>query len=53
MYIFILTVITIFTSLIIVDGLYKIKETFKSDYSDYKQIDRIHVDDNFAYCINS
>ena len=51
MYIFILTVITIFTSLIIVDGLYKIKETFKSDYSDYKQIDRIHIDDKFAYCI--
>jgi hypothetical protein len=46
-----ITIITIFTSLIIVDGLYKIKETFKSDYSDYNQIDRIQVDDKFAYCI--
>lgn len=51
MYIFILTIITIFTGLIVFDGLYKIKETFKSDYSDYKQIDRIHVDDKFGYCI--
>ena len=32
---------------------FKIKEGFKSDYSDYNSIDRIKVDDKFAYCIGS
>lgn len=53
---FILILITILTILIIVNGFYrKIKveshESFKSDYSDYNTIDRILVDDKFAYCI--
>jgi len=29
------------------------KENFKSDYSDYNVIDRIKVDDKYAYCIGS
>jgi hypothetical protein len=29
------------------------KEGFKSDYSDYTDIDRIKVDDKYAYCIGS
>ncbi len=56
MYIFILILLIIFTITILsifIMGFYrKIKiEPFKSDYSDYKTIDRIQVDDKFAYCI--
>jgi hypothetical protein len=53
MYIFILVLLSIFTILtilFIINVFYR-KETFKSDYSDYKHIDRIEVDDKFAYCI--
>lgn len=56
MYIFILFLIIIFTGvtiLIIMNGFYRQLETFKSDYSDYNSIDRIKVDDKFAYCIGS
>ena len=54
MYIFILLIIlTGLTVLIIMNGVSRKLETFKSDYSDYKTIDRIKVDDNFAYCIGA
>lgn len=32
---------------------YSNKESFKSDYSDYTTIDRIIVDDKYAYCIGA
>ena len=49
---FLLIILCILTIFIIMDGVKKLNiETFKSDYSDYKSIDRIHVDDKFAYCI--
>ena len=54
MYIFILLIIlTGLTVLIIINGVFRKLETFKSDYSDYNSIDRIKVDDNFAYCIGA
>ena len=39
--------------IIIVFIFFKKNEGFKNDYSDYKNIDRITVDDKFAYCIGS
>lgn len=54
MYIFILLIIlTGLTILIIMNGLCRKLETFKSDYSDYNSIDRIKVDDKFAYCMGA
>jgi hypothetical protein len=54
MYIFISILIGI-TILIIINELYKLEklELFKSDYSDFNNIDRIKVDDKFAYCIGA
>lgn len=54
MWLFILIII-VFILLILLNvlNIFKMKELFKSDYSDYNTIDRIEVDDTFAYCIGA
>jgi hypothetical protein len=45
--------ILILILIVLVTLLFNFKEGYKSDYSDYKAIDRIKVDDKYAYCIGA
>jgi len=45
--------ILILILIILILVILNFKEEFKSDYSDYTDIDRIKVDDKYAYCIGA
>jgi len=47
------SIILVWLILIILGISICLKENFKSDYSDYNVIDRIKVDDTYAYCIGA